>query len=310
MLEPDSGIYINDEPGFSLKAIDANANEEQMTYKGAWVSIVATAKRAFIDSIKTAMMNRYVWQNKLNNQLAGRYTSVMQPILDGSSYALQLTFPYTIDMYYGIFIEYLQIMASFDTAETDNIQVKIYDETTGNLLFSKDYSGDVSMGTRTLKIGRFLNPSIGTNGIIIDIRYNAGDEYTITQYYNIGNSAINFISGSYNTDTGIFTESNSGTNGILVSCSLGCSIELFICQNLTALTNAWLYQLCLTALEFRRHERQLNKWSITEKDNEVLYEKYSKQRKSELELFFKSYNFDESKCWMCNEQMKMNWTQP
>jgi hypothetical protein len=61
--EPDSGVYINDLHGISLKQIDNLANDEQLTFMGVWNSV---QKRA-IQRIKTGVVNYFSKRYRLKN---------------------------------------------------------------------------------------------------------------------------------------------------------------------------------------------------------------------------------------------------
>ena len=306
---PGSGYYINDQPGFTLDSIDAQATDEQMTYKGAWEAIQTSGKLTFHNELKTLMKRRYLFRDapmigKFGKLNGGNFTS----IIDGQSYGVRLFFGLGYGLYTGFRIDRLLLQAEFEYIAEDNITVNIYDINDGTLLFTKEYTG--TNGMNSLLVGQFFIPSDPVQGIAVQVVYSQAVQFTQTTSYFWNNCICPVTSGSYDDSTLTFTSDNNGSNGLVIDFSIGCSIDAFICHNLSALTSAWLYHCCITALEYRLHSRELNKWSISTNEVETLTKQYESKRYDELMNFLQQYRFEESFCFKCNEQTRLTYFLP
>jgi len=306
---PGSGLYINDQPGFTLESIDANATDEQMTYKGAWEAIQSSGKLSFHKELKTLMKRRYIFKDnpligKFGKQSGGNETL----IVNGDPYGNRLYFGSGYGLYTGFRIEKIIIQAQFEYIADNNITLSVYDVNNGEVLFTKEYTG--INGINTLLVGQFFLPSDPIQGIAVQVVYSQGISFTTTTSYYWQNCICPITSGIYDSATVTFTSDNNGSNGLVIDYSIGCSIDAFICENLSTLTPAWLYHLCITALEFRLHSRELNKWSISEEEVDKLTLKYENKRYDEMLNFIQQYRFEESFCFKCNEQTRLTYFKP
>ena len=58
-VTPDSGLYVNQLPGISLKGIDKIANEEQVTFAGVWADVQQRSLKKFITSITNYFAKKF-----------------------------------------------------------------------------------------------------------------------------------------------------------------------------------------------------------------------------------------------------------
>lgn len=162
---PDSGLYVNQLPGISLKAIDSTANEEQITFSGVWADVQTRSLKKFTTAVVNYFSKR--WQLRivheaiqLPNAFLGSDAISQQTAKANNFRGITYDLGYTASPMAKIHIEELQVYIQASDLPIANIPVVVYeviDNTNGNLLDDTIVFTNIVAGWNTVKVNKDFN---------------------------------------------------------------------------------------------------------------------------------------------------------
>lgn len=234
--EPDSGVYINDMAGMSIKRLDNISNEEKKTFLGVWNAIQKRCAFEMESRILTKFTNYYKIAKSLQSSIFGWF--------DYDSTFLSLESKYKGTM----FTAYLP---SYAKAQINTIELYSSQAYTGVKFYIYDLNSAIKQKEITVDLVEGYNK--------IDINYSALVKANFyfrlflcydASLYSLKQSKPNYqmnghdeymwaqdgdVSGSFNYANFI---ANTGS-GISTNFSIECSLDAFICERKQLLKFAW-----------------------------------------------------------------------
>ncbi len=154
---PDSGLYVNQLPGISLKAIDKTANEDQITFTGVWADVQNRSLKKFDSAIINYFAKK--WQLRvvhesiqLPNSYLGLDVTQQTPAAAGYR-GITYDLGYQASPMASIHIETLQIYLLAVQATVTFKVWEVIDNQNANLLDTITLTGG-SVGWNTVKVNK------------------------------------------------------------------------------------------------------------------------------------------------------------
>lgn len=236
--EPESGFYINDMAGISLRRMDNISNSEKNTFVGVWDSIQKRAAIEIEARILNKFTNSYRIGKSLDNSTFGYFTDdvtnlPLEPKLKGTYlYAYPNTWT-------KINITTVELYAS---QAYDGAKFYVYDLNSGTKL--KEINVDLSIGYNKFTVG-FSDFNRANYYVRLFLCYDAN-------IVSLRKSTANYLQYDFNSVTAVASQdgevtgsphysnftSNQGS-GLSVSYDLECSLEAFICPKKQLFKYAW-----------------------------------------------------------------------
>lgn len=302
---PPSGLYVNDLPGISLKAIVSLTNEEEKTYLDLWDMIQRRAQSRFSLDVREQMQKSY------------KIKSINQGInVDGYS-AGTGTFPTLAT--YGFTIEYDTMDTGFVPSPLSYIhiqQIKFYSEISGN--YALDFINiDANQTIQTIVVT--LTPGVNiievnttfTNvaRLFVGIALDASSDYTSIKApssYWTGCCGALVRGASYNGVQASFGNELYGFSPIF---TVGCSWDGLICQNKNIFSRAFWYLTGIEVLTEILYSTKLNQFTTVnlQKANDLRAE-YQVEYMKALDQICSGMTLDCDCCLECSGSVQLRET--
>lgn len=274
--EPESGLNITDQPGFSLLLLDKIADTEKQTYKAVWEAAQTRAINRMSSDIISAFSKRFhlkrltesvklpedidTTDNQTVPSVQLRGFEIELALLDDNDYGIS-----------GLQVIHLQEIKFYSKVIINDVTFKIIDEDTFEVLETK--VADLVVGWNTI----WTNLNLLSYHVFIGY-----DATNISSVYlelpdnqDCGCSCICFcedcggrIRGAvYDESTNALTE-GTNTFGLAGTIGVHCSYETILCNNKALFKNAFFHLLASELLKESLYTQRINK--ITTVDREIV----------------------------------------
>jgi hypothetical protein len=245
-VEPESGFYINDMSGVSIKRLDKIADSEKKTYALLWESIQKRAAMEMESRILTRFINN--WKPTLaDSQEKYGYFQDATP-LDLGTTLKGLQFFYYPESWTNVYIAFIEVYA---VAATTGAVFTIHDGTFGAV--EKTVTVDLVQGynkvnleyTRSVKATSPLRLFLTYDSSLVQLfktvpSYLDGSTGDCTTYDTYGELSVTDIELQSDL-TGLVSGVGSG---ISATFNITCSLDSFICSQKHLFKYAWAKLLC------------------------------------------------------------------
>lgn len=248
--EPESGIYINDFAGISIKKLDNISDSERKTFIGVWERV---QRRALLE-IKAKILNRFMSIAKTSTTDLTQFGYFEQPTALPLGINLKgLYFYYYPSSWTKLNIPFIQLYSSVDYEEAN---FYVYDLNTGEIIktitskLTKGYN-KVNLNLSELPKARYsFRLFIGYDSTLISLlqsvpNYMVGDYEGCHSFNHFGGYGDVQIQDSELTPPYLYQNIIQGHgSGISALVNIECSLDSFICDNRQYFQYAWGKILC------------------------------------------------------------------
>jgi hypothetical protein len=137
-IVPDSGLYVNDLPGISLKSIDSVADSDKVTYQNLWNIIQKRAMNKFRSAVTAQLSHRYRIKTIIQSiDLLKQIDQLFyDPVAQWRGFAIQLTFQNMQRIVASAFqsTNIQELWLYLHEAPSADVTIKIFDMATGDTL--------------------------------------------------------------------------------------------------------------------------------------------------------------------------------
>jgi len=319
---PDSGLYINQLPGVSLKSIDNLANPEQIDFLGVWEDVETRSLKRLQTAITNYFGRKY--------QLVQINESLGLPTYHNSDAGF-VTPPganyrgFTFDLgWYGsdlarIHVEQLRLW--LDAPEA-NLEIKFFEVVDGETANEIDsITIDGVAGWNVVKVQEdydVFKLFVGYDATNITSVFmpvsgllNGGQWF----YWNWGNPISPYqgiLRGAQSDKPYGGLSEGSNLYGLSGNISTVCSFDGIICNNKSTFTNVLWYTLGYELMTERIYSDRLNRYTtIALKRAETLRDEFAKQLAYEMEATFDGIELTTwDGCLVCNAPVRLEHSLP
>ncbi len=323
--EPVSGLYVNDLPGISIKAIDKIANDEQITFFEVWESIQRRALQRFTTDVQNRFSTRFNLRRVTENTTWQKQVETVNfqtpPAAEYRGFDIQMGVPQLQVTNFQGWVSPMQVInvqTIYIYLKADaTIPVRIFSIINGfsTLVYTKDVTGVT--GWNKVEINKDFYDD---NGALMHlfICYDATDidsvylplDWTYDYFYSsvfitIWDASSRVMAcKSTKADPGVLTYLNN-TYGIVAVCSVRCKFEGVICKNKSIIATALWYLMGAELLAERLYTDRLNRYTtIDRKIAEDLRNELEVRYKLEMELALDGIDLQvNDPCISCNGQV-------
>lgn len=257
---PESGLYVNDLPGISIKMMSNISNDEQKNYSGVWDEIYTRALNELETDVLIRGQKYFKTTEVADNSNTGYYddpysTSVSTVEFKGTTIEVDAR----TSRYLSIYLNSVQLYLP----SAVNGSVFIYNLMNGELLDTITFTGTIGINTvevnksyitygQDTKIFVCYNSDLVGNSI--DVTSVDDAKYAITRGAKISTATsvlkdnLTFAGNSY---------------GIIANYNLRCDINEFICSSKDAFKFAFLWKLGEMIMFERMTSDRMNKYTMT-----------------------------------------------
>ncbi len=302
---PDSGLYINQLAGITLKSIDSLANSEQVSWPSVWKDVQTRAAAKFQNAVNTHFSKKY----KLNSEKGvfrifdenydNENVNFNDVIWRGFTIRLSdISEP--ISVMTSAFIEYVEVYNDMDGVS----KISVFDLDDQTLLYT---SGNVSFlpGVWT-KI--HVNREFTQRNIFV--AYDSSDVSSYDTNILVDNaSTCNScdygikIQGAYSDDLENPTVLSEGENsfGLTGRIVVGCSYTGLVCHNKHFFSTPWMYLLGAELMIEALYSERFNAYTtFNRKQAEELKDFYETEFEKALTSAVKGLTLSPNdKCFHC-----------
>lgn len=321
---PDSGLYINQLPGISLKSIDSLANAEQIDFLGVW------------DDVETRSLKRL--QTAITNYFGRKYQlvqineSLALPTYHSEDANL-VTNPaaqyrgFTFDLgWYGSTLAriHIETLRLYMIAPKTGLVIKFFEVIDNNIAYEIDsMTVDCVAGWNTIKVQKnydvfkifvgydaadITSPFMPLNGIL-----NGGPWYGL--YYNWGTPISPYqgiLRGALSDNPyGGLTE-DGNIYGLSGYVSTVCKFDGIVCNTKEVFTNILWYMLGAELMVERIYSDRLNRYTTIDlKRAEMLREEFENRLAHEMEATLDGIELTTwDGCIKCNDLVRLEHSLP
>lgn len=309
---PESGLYVNDLAGISLKSIDASANSEQLTFYQVWKDAEKRAIKRLSGAISNELLKRFKlkklieyykgWKSNVNtvdNQTAGS-SSMLGFFVNLGNKSNLYNIPSEM---LTITIQELSLYLKAD----GNATIKVYDTSNDSVNLVDTF--DVLSGTIGWNRVNVNKSFAGVKSLFIGVANKNSVYLPVSKTSecldcnDFCGASITGGSISADLETLSYENNSFGLTGII---SINCLYDSFICNNKNLFANSLWYACGYELLTERIHSERLNKYTTVDaKLARELRDDYALNFNSELNLALNGVNFTQDCCVECNQQMTL-----
>lgn len=304
---PESGLYINDLPSISLKAMTSFANEEQENYIGFYDEIQTFSINQLRSDVLVKKAKYFDKQTLLSAQNSGKYTTPY--VSNISSANLKGVFVELYDSYYSA-LKLNHVQLYLNSAIDGDIY--IYDVNNGELIDTISFSGVkgsniINLSNKIHSYGQRLRVFVCYDASLVDsietVNYEHFPSYVISRHGKISKAD----SVSYNN---INFDNNS--SGLILNFNVTCEIDGLICQNRDYFKMPLFYLLGRNIMLSQIHNIRYNKYTMLNREElKELYDFYSDNYESSLVAALDSIEMTtDGICFSCNKQRTFKHLKP
>lgn len=246
--EPDGGMYINELPGITLENIDRIASDEKLSYRLAWSDVENRASKKMEVAISNSFAKRYRIKSLQQTIDVSRFTNpavTFAPAAKYRGFKIQLTQDYRLraSLYQSFHVQSINLYLK---AATAGVPVKVFNNYTGELLYSTEIDG--VEGWNEIKVKDNFNAQ--ALFVCYDASTVEGTSLPIKDFVNswfvdccrsICSSWSPIMRGVETDSLTIGSDQELGydTYGISAVFSVRCSWDNLVCNNKELFATAW-----------------------------------------------------------------------
>lgn len=309
--EPESGLYINQLPGITLKSIDSIANEEQVTWAKVWEDVQARSARRFELYVNKIFAARYKLNKLVKSVCLNSTDYETDPVTiegkwNGFTIKMDEVDSNLISAFKTIFIPSVNLYAQ--AADAD-YSIKVFDMNTGATLYDSGDLTSTAIGWKEHKI----NQHFYSNWIFV--AYKASDftslklEVAETTNGNacpclVCDDCTVTVQGAYSDSLEDPTNITTGTNsfGITGCFNVACSFYSLVCRNKELFSGPWMCLLGSELMTERIYSERMNRFTtIGKKEAEELKDLFFKDFEDQVKEAIAGIQLDDNDCCLsCN----------
>jgi len=316
---PDSGFYINDLPGLSLRQIVGLTDEESATFSELWNTIQQRAELRFSTDVRAAMSSKYVVSSILQGVNIGRNVGDTATIPDGINAFRGFTidmmdtsdFNYVPSPLAAIHVQSLQFYA--DAADAgESVEIAIFDTLTGSKLFTSTVA--LIAGWNIIQVNETLINSGPTPvwSVFCGVDASSLSTYELDVPVNSTTATCCHarVMGAYTALTSdvkqanlTATDSSFGVSGMF---TVKCLWDAMVCQNKNLFTRAYWYCLGIELLTENIYSSKLNSYTtINLQKAKELRDEYTTEYQKSLAQTCDNMNLACDCCVECNDTVQL-----
>lgn len=302
---PESGLYVNSQPGITTESIANSASSEKENYLSVWDDIQERSVLKFNTLVLARMKKKFKVKSILETIDIGKNidtstTFSAESKWKGFTVGLNTVNPESIAQ---ISVQQLVLYL----LETSTTTVKIIDINTEEVLFTKSVTGNA--GWNTIAVGK----SFISQGLIIAYDANTVEQTSmpIPNYNNHTGCCVDcgcncelVFKGATTSslDTPIDITYGNDFFGLSAVISLVCSFEKLVCSNKIQFANAWMNILCAEIMFEAMFSDRVNRWTtIDRKKAEELRSEFELTAVGELDNITEGIELNDKCCLQCRD---------
>lgn len=300
--QPDSGRFINDLPGITTEQLEAISDQsDQYEPRLAWLDILNRAARMFEADVKTHLKPHARNYSYKSTGITGEIDRQNQDVALGNFFN-----GWEFDLYgrsenIAITIE----TATIHIVSGVDFQIRIYDSATGELLdtIGYDISAIAKPSTNVFRIMKtypiWLHPKLF-------IGYEAAN--ISTKRVNVFRNVASVSAVQVSNSASIVSDNMSAADtGLILTYNLECSVDNYVCQRISLLTDPFLHKLGIEFCNERLYSDRINRWTTLDRQTatELRDTVFMPEYKQQMEAIFSDIRFEHSdECFECARPIK------
>lgn len=305
---PESGLFVNSQPGITTESIAAIADNEQENYLGVWEDIQNRAALKFNTLVLSRLKKKFKIKSILDTVDIGRKITTQTTLPEAKWKGINISYNTpNINSLTQIHLQEIVLYLSENSSTTINI----FNADTGDVLFTTEISSKI--GWVKIFVGKsFYAKNIfiaydATNIIQTKLPlpfYQAESGCNCTCSCTDCSMTIHGAESEINTPTTLIKGSN--TFGLSAIFSLKCSLENLVCNNKELFAGAWLNLLSAEVMTERLYSDRVNRFTtIDRKRAEELRQEFDAAFIGEIENVVDSLELADKCCVECYEFLKI-----
>lgn len=272
-------VYLNDIRGITNQMVEMLVSDDHPTAQGVIDSIVAEAAPDFVQLVKGKIGETVTEKTIIRSVNTSRWRTPHTAIPTQANTYLGEMIYVDESPYLYVFIQYAQLYSDGTGGASESLFV--YDLDTGLVLdtfsFDNSVAGFVTVTINTRYVGARRVAALYNSANVSSIEV---DEYGIGYYHDVckpcGCHATHAVCVSFDSTQPIVYSNQTGAQncGMRLVYSIGCSIEPYICMNLSTFAHGFKYRVAMGLLDEVVASYRINQATlIDEKEMESLFEK-------------------------------------
>ncbi len=319
-IAPESGLYVNQLAGVSLKSIEQMSNEDQLTFAGVWDDVQTRSVALFRTAVQSQLSHNYRLNRLVDTFHAGETFDPLKTLApSGAIRGFQIeinpndSYP-NISPLLSLYMSSLQWYA----VGAGTYEFSIYNGDDNTQL--KNWTVNCLEGWNTI-LNEYSTPIATVVQKVIVVL----EDVTVTTIETtLGNGSGSASGGccgccsdccdalvkGYTDDGTVETQANN-IHGFRVHVSQHCSFDGLICTNKDLFSTSWWFMLGKELMMERLFSERINKFTTIDRPKaDALLEYYEEQYKVELSSVLKNVSLDDSGCCVeCDPKVAQKWTQ-
>ena len=307
---PESGLYVNDLPGISMKMLANIANDEQKDYSGIWNEIYIRTLNQLEGDILSKAQKYFKTDVLIDNSITGYHDDplVVEPSTTDFK-GITIETDSRTSKYLSIYVNSVQLY--LPATKSDNIY--IYNLMNGELLDTIPFDGLV--GNNIIQINKkYITYGQDTK---IFICYNSNDVGASIKTDSIDSSNIADIRGAKISTASSVIESNLTYNGnsygLIANYNIRCDISEFICSSRDVLKYAIWWKLGASIMFERMTSNRMNKYTLNKTAVEIkeLWEHYEDEYDKIIKSVMDNMEANSDRvCFSCRKERNYKFLRP
>lgn len=284
--EPESGLYLTDQPGISLVSLDKVADSEKQTYKAVWEAVQTRAINRLQSDVISEFAKKHHIRRLTESVKIREVISAANDTAAANEYrGIHIELAIQGDTTYGrsgLQVIHVQSIRIYSQAVINGVTLIVSDQDVFQTL--EQFTVDLVAGWNTVVMNKYYfsyNIFIGYDSSSIDSVELLIPEDTCCSCEQYGCGAV--IQGAvYEPNTQTLT-TGTNTYGLAGTYSVQCTFETLICNNKNLFKNALFNVLAYELMRERIYTERINKFTTVDRDiakNEMMpdfYEQYMKE---------------------------------
>lgn len=310
---PQSGLYVNDLPGVSLRLMTSLTDEEVSTFLTLYTAIQKRAEGRFRTDLRSAMSKYYrIASVNQNTTLGKEITGAATPSSGSKGFTIELTddVDFTPSPMTYIHVQYLLFYADAgDAGETKT--VNIFDLNTGSTLYTTTVT--LVAGWNTINVNRSFTG--GFNRVPLQIFCSINTSGTSVYSLNPPSDiAINCcgarIRGAQTSETTAVIKSDltfvSDTAGLSGVFGVYCAWDGLVCNNKDLFNRAYWYCLGVELMTELMYSAKVNSFTTIDRARMIeLRNEYGAEYNKELDQVCSNIKLDCDCCIECGDSIQV-----
>lgn len=256
-ISPRSGLYVNDLPGVTIGMFSGLMSEDHSDIEEYWEKLYKRSVNNFIDEVSSRLDQEFNVEKVIDSQRTGVFDKPFV-LNDSSEEEAGVKLELIKTKYSTTEIQAIDIY-SVGSPDPENVLLRIIDDETGKILWSKTV--DLEEGLNTIDVFETFDSKK------VKVVYNPSEvaSYTTNRYKddNYSYAHVKNCNPCDWSDTKI-TQYNGG--GLIVEFTTKCSIEAFICSQISRFKNALWYFIGVELMTDSLLSRNVNCFTIDSAD--------------------------------------------